>query len=165
MSGDQEQRPNWNEYLMAFAHLASTRSHDLHTKHGAVVVDQDHRILGIGYNGFPRGGDESMYPRERPAKYPYMVHAELNAILNCTLRPAGGTIYITGLPCPHCMLTIIQAGIRNVFFGGRQSQMVGSEQRETVELMAKNHSVTLRELTEPPLDALNAALASCTQSQ
>ncbi len=165
MNEGKRQRPNWDQYLMAFAHLASTRSHDPDTKHGAVVVDADHRILGIGYNGFPRGGDESKYPCQRPAKYPYMVHAELNAILNCTLRPAGGTIYITGLPCPHCMLTIIQAGIVEVVFGGRQSKMVGDEQQQTVELMAKNHGLSMRELTDAPIDAINAAMDSCQRPQ
>ncbi len=75
-------RPTWDEYLMAFAELASTRSHDSETKHGAVIVDPDHRILGMGYNGLPRHGNESKYPTTRPLKYPYMIHAEMNAILN-----------------------------------------------------------------------------------
>lgn len=138
-------RPCWTDYFMAFAELAAVRSHDPDTKHGAVIVDTKCRILGIGYNGFPRGGDESRYSTERPDKYAVMVHAELNAILNCNTRPEGATLYVTGCPCPRCMLTIIQSGIVRVVFGKRISVMVGDDERGGVSLLARNHGVELIE--------------------
>jgi dCMP deaminase len=128
---------------MAFAELAATRSHDPETRHGAVVVDASHRLLGIGYNGFPRGGNESCYSTARPDKYAVMVHAELNAVLNCHARPEGATLYVTGCPCPRCVLTIIQAGIARVIYGERISVMVGDDERGGVNLLARNHGVEL----------------------
>ncbi len=151
-------RPDWDSYLMAMATLVATRSHDPDTRHGAVVVDKLHRILGVGYNGLPRGGDESVYPTSRPAKYPFMVHAELNAVLNCSLRPEGGAIYVTGCPCSRCMLTIIQAGIRRLVFGAQPSASVGADERGGVALLARNHGVELVSFPDPPIEPLQAAL-------
>jgi dCMP deaminase len=142
---------------MAFAELAATRSHDPDTKHGAVIVDAKRRILGIGYNGFPRGGNEACYSTDRPDKYAVMVHAELNAILNCHARPEGATLYVTGCPCPRCMLAIIQAGIIRVVFGPRISVMVGDDERGGVSLLARNHGV---ELVEHPGEGVRPLLAA-----
>lgn len=144
-------RPNWDSYLSAIAVLIATRSHDPDTKHGAVVVDADHRILGLGYNGLPRGGDESQYPTMRPDKYPFMVHAELNAILNCAHRPEGGTIYVTGCPCTRCMLVIIQAGLLRAVYGNVSSDSVDQTERAGVALLARDHHIELVHYANPPL--------------
>lgn len=151
-------RPSWSNYFMAFAELAAARSHDPETKHGAVIVDAKKRILGIGYNGLPRGGNEACYSTDRPDKYAVMVHAELNAILNCNVRPEGATLYVTGCPCPRCMLTIIQAGIVRVMFGPRISVMVGDDERGGVSLLARNHGVELVECSADGVAPLLSAL-------
>jgi len=151
-------RPNWDSYLSALAVLGATRSHDPETKHGAVIVDRDHRILGQGYDGLPRGGDESRYPMTRPDKYPYMVHAELNAILNCSHRPEGGTIYVTGCPCTRCMLTIIQAGLVRVVYGNLSSDSVDSDEQAGVALLARDHHIELVHYKNPPLVPLITAI-------
>lgn len=151
-------RPDWDSYLLAIAVLIATRSHDPDTKHGAVVVDADHRILGLGYNGLPRGGDESRYPTSRPDKYPYMVHAELNAILNCAHHPEDGTIYVTGCPCTRCMLAIIQAGIARVIYGNQLSDSVGADEQAGIALLARNHHVLLQHYRYPPLIPLERAI-------
>jgi deoxycytidylate deaminase len=144
---------------MAIAALVSTRSHDPDTKHGAVVVDHHHRILGIGYNGFPRGGDTSGYSTRRPDKYPMIVHAECNAILNCTTRPEGGKLYVTGCPCPRCMQMIIQSGIIAVNYGTRASVMVGDDEKGGVNLLAKNHGVKLMAWIAGCVSVLDSAIA------
>lgn len=138
-------RPNWDEYLMAMACLASCRSLDPSTKHGAVIVDQYYRCLGIGYNSFPRGGKEDIYPRTRPGKYLMVIHSEDNAISNCADRPEGGTLYVTGMPCPHCMSKIIQAGIQRVVYGYISSIMVGSKEENWTRKMAINHDIEMVE--------------------
>lgn len=130
---------------MSIACLVSIRSPDPSTKHGSVIVDSNNRILGVGYNGWPRGGDESIYPTTRPDKYKYMIHSEKNAINNCTGTIVDATLYVTGVPCNLCMQDIIQAGIKRVCFGNIQSACVeGSESYEATMLMANNHGIEMK---------------------
>ncbi len=152
-------RPDWDSYIMALAVIVATRSHDPDTKHGAILADHNHRIIGVGYNGFPRGGDESLYPTSRPEKYGYMLHAELNALLNCALRPCLATLYVTGLPCSRCMQALIQSGVKRVVYGGQSSVSVGPDERGNVDLLARNHSVELVSFPEPPVSVLESAIA------
>ncbi len=113
---------SWDEYFMGVALLASLRSKDPNTQVGACIVDKDNRILSTGYNGFPRGCSDDEFPwgREGEAnetKYPFVVHAELNAILNAGGRPlAGSRIYVALFPCNECAKAIIQAGIKEVIY-------------------------------------------------
>lgn len=108
-------RPAWDEYFMMMAVVASLRSHDAQTKHGCVIV-KNNRILATGYNGFPRGMDDSSLPTVRPAKYPYMYHSEVNAVANCLIRPEGATAYVTGPPCNDCLVSMWQHGITKVIY-------------------------------------------------
>ena len=138
----RDDRPSWQQTWMSVAATIARRSHDPSTKHGAVIVDSSNRILGAGYNGFPRGGPDN-YSTERPEKYARFIHAETNAILNCQHRPEGGTLYVTGVPCPNCMGNIIQAGIVRVVYGGIESAMVDGEAAWTTEELARDHNVEL----------------------
>ncbi len=153
-------RIDWDTYLLAFAYLAATRSHDPDTQHGAVLADHNHRVIGVGYNGFPRGGDESVYPTRRPDKYAYMVHAEANALYNCALRPCLATLYVTGLPCPQCMLALIQCGVKRVVYGSTPSASIGAVQRGSVDLLARNHQLELVAATAGTERAAATALAA-----
>jgi len=107
-------RPSWTEYFISMAQLASTRSSDAETKHGCVITDRKNRVLGIGYNSFPVGMPDSILPNTRPEKYKWMVHAERNALANCTLRPENAIAYITGKPCLDCVKAMYQEGIRKL---------------------------------------------------
>tara|TARA_R110002110_G_scaffold201091_4_gene411977 strand:+ start:5875 stop:6369 length:495 start_codon:yes stop_codon:yes gene_type:complete len=105
-------RPTWDEYFSQFAFLAATRSHDSQTKVGCVLV-YENRIVSIGYNGFCSGVDEHGLPVTRPHKYPYMVHAEENAISNMIIKPSGNIIaYITHMPCHRCAKLLWQNNVR-----------------------------------------------------
>ena len=105
-------RPSWDEYFINFAILASTRSHDSQTKVGCVLVFNN-RIIRVGNNGFCSGMDDSNLPTKRPEKYPYMVHAEENAISNMIIKPDGDiTAYITHMPCYRCAKLMWQNGVR-----------------------------------------------------
>ena len=113
---------SWNEYFMGVASLSAKRSKDPSTQVGACVVNQDKRIIGIGYNGFPMGCSDQEYPWGKGAnyldsKYPYVVHAEPNAILNCTSSLKDATLYVPLLPCNECATLIIQSGIKHVVYG------------------------------------------------
>ena len=112
---------DWDCYFMAMAHLSAKRSKDPSTKVGAVIVDELKHIVGIGYNGFPNGCSDDEFPWSREGeyeetKYPYVVHAELNAILNSTKDLRGCTIYVSLFPCNECAKAIIQSGIKKIVY-------------------------------------------------
>lgn len=120
MSGKRQDYISWDEYFMGVALLASCRSKDPNTQVGACIVSPENIILSTGYNGFPVGCSDDEYPWEREGeqtKYPYVVHAELNAILNASgksLRNA--RLYVDLFPCNECAKAIIQSGIREVIY-------------------------------------------------
>lgn len=108
-------RPSWIDYFLGLAKVVSQRSHDIHTKHGCVITDKQNRILGTGYNGFPKGLDDSKLPLNRPDKYFWMSHSERNAISNCVVRPDNGNAYVTGQCCNECIIALHQVGIDSVY--------------------------------------------------
>lgn len=118
----REDHISWDEYFMGVAMLSAMRSKDPNTQVGACIVNREHRIVGVGYNGFPTGCSDDDLPWEREGdwietKYPYVCHAELNAILNSIggdLR--GCTLYVALFPCNECAKAIIQAGIRKIVY-------------------------------------------------
>jgi dCMP deaminase len=107
---------------MGIALLSAKRSKDPNTQVGACIVNMHNKIVGIGYNGFPIGCSDDELPWERKAdsindtKYPYVVHAEANAILNSTKDLHGARIYVDLFPCNECAKLIIQAGIKEVLY-------------------------------------------------
>lgn len=111
----------WDQYFMGIAHLSRLRSKDPSTQVGACIVNPNKRIVGIGYNGLPKGCEDDFFPWEREGefldtKYPYVVHAELNAILNSTVKLDGCSIYVSLFPCNECAKAIIQSGISEVVY-------------------------------------------------
>ncbi len=112
---------DWDEYFMGIAVLSSKRSKDPGTQVGACIVNQDKKIVGVGYNGFPNGCSDDEFPWNRDgdflnSKYAYVCHAELNAILNSTKSLHGCTIYVDLFPCNECAKSIIQSGIREIVY-------------------------------------------------
>jgi dCMP deaminase len=122
MSCKRNEYISWNEYFMGVALLAAQRSKDPSTQVGACIVDDNNRILSTGYNGFPRGCSDDVFPWNRneaqgETKYPFVVHAELNAILNTRGKSlVGSRIYVGLFPCNECAKAIIQAGIKEVIY-------------------------------------------------
>ena len=111
---------SWDEYFMGVALLAARRSKDPNTQVGACIDSPDNIILSTGYNGFPAGCSDDEYPWAREGeetKYPYVVHAELNAILNSSGKSLhGARIYVALFPCNECAKAIIQSGIKEVVY-------------------------------------------------
>ncbi|MCF8057447.1 MAG: dCMP deaminase family protein [Desulfocapsa sp.] len=113
---------NWDEYFMAVALLSAERSKDPSTQVGACVANSDNKIVGVGYNGFPWGCSDEELPWAREGdplntKYPYVCHAELNAVLNCiTSDLKGCRIYVGLFPCNECTKVIIQSGIKEIIY-------------------------------------------------
>lgn len=114
---------------MKHAFLIAELSHDIHTKHGCVIVDDKFRVLGMGYNGLPRGfGDNNGKRLERPEKYNWMIHSEVNAISNCVHRPENGTAIVTGICCHNCLCHLHQNGIKTIYMYDRTSNMLDEEE-------------------------------------
>ena len=111
---------NWDEYFMGIAMLAARRSKDPSTQVGACIVSQDNIIISTGYNVMPQGCSDDEFPWDREGeetKYPYVVHAELNAILNANGRDLRGSrLFVALFPCNECAKAIIQSGIREVIY-------------------------------------------------
>lgn len=113
---------NWDEYFMGIALLSSLRSKDPNTKVGACIVDEDNKVVSIGYNGMPRHIDEDNLSWNKgeglDSKYLYVCHAEFNAILNTRNGSAlkNCILYVTLFPCNECAKAIIQVGIKEVVY-------------------------------------------------
>ena len=111
----------WDEYFMGLAHLSALRSKDPRTQVGAAIADENHRVVSVGYNGFPQGVSDAEFPWAREGgtldtKYAFVVHAELNAILNSQRTVRGCTIYVSLFPCNECAKAIIQSGIKKIVY-------------------------------------------------
>jgi len=127
---------HWHSMFMGVALLAAARSKDGRKRNGACIASADNKILGVGYNGLPRGcddTDEGYWADEDDnpvrSRHSYIVHAEVNAILNCVVLPlTGSTIYATQYPCPRCVQSIIQVGIRRVVFLEKKAHQVAQHQ-------------------------------------
>jgi dCMP deaminase len=113
---------SWDEYFMGVALLSAKRSKDPSTQVGACIVSDKNKIVGAGYNGLPMGCDDDDFPWEKTGefldtKYPYICHAELNAILNnIGMDLKGCKIYTALFPCNECSKAIIQSGITQVIY-------------------------------------------------
>ncbi len=111
----------WDEYFMSVAHLSALRSKDPNTQVGACIVNEDNIILGIGYNGLPKGCSDDVFPWGNvgdtlETKYAFVVHAELNAILNTQGSVKNSSIYVSLFPCNECAKAIIQSGIKAIIY-------------------------------------------------
>ncbi|MDD3028013.1 MAG: dCMP deaminase family protein [Erysipelotrichaceae bacterium] len=113
---------SWDQYFMSVAKLSGFRSKDPNTQVGACIVSPNKKIVGVGYNGLPIGLSDQDFPWESregeldQTKYAYVVHAELNAILNAIKDLHGSSIYVSLFPCHECAKAIIQAGIKEIVF-------------------------------------------------
>ena len=122
MSDKREDYISWDEYFMGIAMLSGMRSKDPNTQVGCCIVSEDHKILSMGYNGFPTGCSDDDFPWAREGdplenKYFYTTHSELNAILNYRGGSLEGTrMYVTLFPCNECAKAIIQAGIKELIY-------------------------------------------------
>lgn len=113
---------SWDEYFMGLALLSAKRSKDPQTQVGACIVSTNNRVLSVGYNGLAFGCSDDEFPWSREGdfldtKYPFVVHAELNAILNNRGESfEGARIFVALFPCNECAKAIIQSGIKEVIY-------------------------------------------------
>ena len=141
-------RPTWNNYFLGLAKVASRRSHDIHTQHGCVIIDRNNRILGMGYNGFPRGMNDSELPIDRPSKYEWMIHAERNALSNCVVRPDNGIAYVTGQCCNDCIMALWQEGISKVIMSeSHGTHLFDNKEQSKFDTFVKMSGIEIQKIT------------------
>jgi dCMP deaminase len=149
---------SWDQYFMGVSLLSAQRSKDPNTQVGACIVDPDNKVIGIGYNGLPKGCSDDEFPWEREGayadtKYAYISHAELNAILNSsnnTLK--GSSIYVSLFPCNECAKAIIQSGIREVVYMSdkyKDTDIIKASKRllNTAGITLRNYKPTIESLS------------------
>jgi dCMP deaminase len=114
---------SWQDYFMKLAEITARRSKDPSTQVGACIVNGENKILSVGYNGLPNGMNDDTFNWSREndyldSKYPYVCHAEMNAIFNSNeiFNLKGGTLYTTLYPCNECSKLIVQSGIKKVVY-------------------------------------------------
>lgn len=150
---------SWDEYFMGVAMLAARRSKDPSTQVGACIVSAENIIISTGYNGLPNGCSDDEYPWDRQGdetKYPYVVHAELNAILNASGRNLRGSrLYVALFPCNECAKAIIQAGVREVLY--LSDKYAASEATRASKRMLDSAGVRYRRL-EPQTKTITLEL-------
>ena len=120
---------------MALAQVSKYRSKDPNTQVGAVIADENNRVASLGYNGMPNGDDTFPWGREgkpKDTKYPYVIHAEMNAVLNASRNIRGMKLYTTLYPCSNCAKFVAQAGIKEIVFTdniyeGTEDQLIAKE--------------------------------------
>lgn len=141
---------SWDEYFMGVALLSAKRSKDPNTQVGACIVNEKNKIVGAGYNGLPIGCDDDEFPWSKQGdfletKYPYVCHAELNAILNnIGMDLKGCKIYTALFPCNECTKAIIQAGITEVVY--LSDKYDGSDPSKASKLMLDRAGVSYRKV-------------------
>ena len=141
---------SWDEYFIGIALLSAQRSKDPSTQVGACIVNARKKIVGVGYNGFPTGCSDDDLPWDRDGdfletKYPYICHAELNAILNSIGENLYGcTIYVALFPCNECAKAIIQSGIKEIVY--LSDKYADTDAVKASKKMLKQANVAMRQL-------------------
>jgi dCMP deaminase len=141
---------SWDEYFMGVALLSAKRSKDPNTQVGACIVNDKNKIVGAGYNGLPIGCDDDEFPWDKQGdflqtKYPYICHAELNAILNnIGIDLKGCKIYTALFPCNECAKAIIQSGITEVIY--LSDKYAGTDTAKASKMMLDKAGVTYRKV-------------------
>ena len=140
---------SWDEYFMGLSMLSAQRSKDPSTQVGACIVNQEKKVVGIGYNGFPTGCNDDDFPWKRDGefldtKYPYVCHAELNAILNSTKSLRDCVIYVALFPCHECAKAIIQSGMKEVVY--LSDKYDGTDSNRASKKMFNSVGISYRQL-------------------
>lgn len=150
---------------MAIAFLISSRSRDLDTRHGSVIVDKNNLIIGTGYNSWIKGIDDSLIPTTRPDKYNWVIHSEINSILNAKISPrevGGARIYVTGQVCNNCFQQLYQAGVNHIIMARRKGTALESkETQKQFDFLVGQSKIKIEYLEVENLLKLNNVFLDC----
>lgn len=137
-------RPSWMDYFLFIAAAVSSRSCDAQTKVGAVLTTKDNRIIGTGYNSFPRGMPDESIANLRDEKYRYIIHAEQNCFANSSSNLSmlnDLNLYLTMHPCTECFKIILSYGIKNIYVLDTPTSKNTVKNKDFFELMLFNSNI------------------------
>ena len=152
---DKKQR-EWDEYFMKIAETVALKSKDPSSKMGCCVVDQNKRVISLGYNGMIQGADESkMTLSERPMKYYFAIHSEMNAILFAKTDLTGCTLYVEYAPCVDCLKHVLQAGITRIVYRQLRVESHKNKNAKSMETNTTDDAVIALLESMPQVETLN----------
>lgn len=152
---DQKQR-EWDEYFMKIAETVAVKSKDPSSKMGCVIVDKNKRVVSLGYNGMLQGADESkMTLSERPMKYYFAIHSEMNAILFAHQDLTGCTIYNRVATCENCLKYCLQAGIKRFVYKDLRVHSHSTDPKKSMTNVETDEAVIRLLASMPEVQTLN----------
>ena len=147
---------SWDEYFMKIADAVSEKSKDPSSKMGCVIVDQNKRVVSLGYNGLLQGADESkMTLSERPMKYYFAIHSEMNALLFAHQDLTGCTLYNRVATCENCLKYCLQAGIKRFVYEQLRVHSFSADPKKSMTNIETDEAVIRLLVSMPEIDTLN----------
>lgn len=152
---DKKQQ-GWDEYFMKIAEVVALKSKDPSAQLGCVIVDPDKRVVSTGYNGTNRGADESKLTlSERPMKYYFVVHSEMNAVLFARQDLKGCTVYNSIATCENCLKHCLQAGIKRFVYRELRVPSYKSDPKKSMTNYQTDEAVIRLLASMPDVETLN----------
>lgn len=152
---DQKQR-EWDEYFMKIAETVALKSKDPSSKMGCVIVDPRKRVVSLGYNGMLQGADESkMTLTERPMKYYFAIHSEMNAMIFAHQDLSGCTIYNRVATCENCLKYCLQAGIKRLVYKDLRVHSHATDPKMSMTNVETDEAVIRLLASMPDVETLN----------
>ena len=146
----------WDEYFMSLAEAAATKSKDPSTKNGCVIVDKNKRVVSLGYNGLVQGSDESkLTMEERPMKYYFSIHSEMNALLFARQSLEGCTVYNSIATCDNCLKFCLQSGIKRFVYRELRVHSHSTDPKKSMTNIETDEAVVRLLASMPDVKTLN----------
>lgn len=146
----------WDEYFMKIAETVALKSKDPSSKMGCVIVDSKKRVVSLGYNGMLQGADESkMTLSERPMKYYFAIHSEMNAIIFAHQDLTGCTLYNRVATCENCLKYCLQAGIKRFVYKELRVHSHSSDPKKSMTNIETDEAVVRLLSSMPDIETLN----------
>ena len=151
-----DKQREWDEYFMKIAETVATKSKDPSSKMGCVIVDKNKRVVSLGYNGMLQGADESkMTLRERPMKYYFAIHSEMNALIFARRDLTGCTIYNRVATCENCLKYCLQAGIKRFVYGQLRVHSHSTDPARSMSNIETDEAIIRLLTSMPDVETLN----------
>ena len=151
-----EKQKSWDEYFMKIAETVAEKSKDPSSKMGCVIVDPDKRVVSLGYNGLIRGADEDKLTlSERPMKYRFVIHSEMNAILFARENLQGCTVYNRVATCDNCLKHCLQAGIKRFVYKELRVNSHSTDPNKSMTNFESDEAVVRMLASMPEVETLN----------
>ena len=151
-----QKQQKWDEYFMEIAEAVSAKSKDPSSKMGCVIVDKNKRVVSTGYNGLVQGSQESkMTLSERPMKYYFVIHSEMNALIFAHQDLTGCTVYNRVATCENCLKYCLQAGIKRFVYRELRVSSHSTDPKKSMTNFETDEAVVRLLASMPEIETLN----------